>query len=111
MVKGKKYKMGKPDRCTPKHLQDNEVVEGLDVSKGTSPKKKRKRKPNSPYSKGQANYAIDSLIHPLYEKSKGFVLLDTLLHCVNERNIRVSTKKFLRYNMPELLKAVFEKID
>jgi hypothetical protein len=108
MVKGEKSKRGAAYRCTSKQVSDNEAVQGLDVSEGSSPKKKTKRKPNNLISKGQVNYAIDSLIHPLYEKSKGFVLLDTLLHCVNERNLRVSAKKFLRYSMPQLLKAIFE---
>jgi hypothetical protein len=111
MVKRKKSERGKASLLTPKQASDNKAVPRLVVSESTSQKKKRKRKLNSLYSKGQVNYAIDSLIHPLYEKDKGFVLVDALLHCINERNIRMSAKKFLRYNMPELLKAVFENID
>jgi hypothetical protein len=42
MVKGKKSKRSEADRCTPKRVSDNEVVQGLGVSGGTRLKKRKR---------------------------------------------------------------------
>ena len=38
----------------------------------------RKKKRSEPYSTGEVNSLIDSLIHPLYKKSEGYRVLDGL---------------------------------
>jgi hypothetical protein len=74
--------------------------------------KKETRKPCKimPYSRGQLNRLVDGLVHPLYEKSELYRVADGLLHGVVERNMRVSAKKFVRYNLPEVVKKILEEI-
>ena len=65
--------------------------------------KRRKRTPKYP-TKGQLNKLIDDLIHPLFRKNKGFILVDGVLHGLVEQNPPLSMKKFVKYNFPELMK-------
>jgi hypothetical protein len=65
-------------------------------------KKKRERK--QPYTKGVLNRMIDDAIHPLYRINNGFVLVDGLLHGMVELNPPQSAKKFLKYNLPLMIK-------
>jgi hypothetical protein len=65
--------------------------------------KKRKKKA---YTKGEINKLIDSLIHPLTKTDKRFVLVDGLLHGVIEQNPPQSVKKFVKYNLPELIRQL-----
>lgn len=65
--------------------------------------KKRKHSTSPLYSKGQLNRLIDDLIHPLFKKGKGFVILDGLLHSAIEQNPPLSVKKFIKFNLHELL--------
>jgi hypothetical protein len=55
-------------------------------------------------TEGELNRIIDSLLHPLFRKSKVFVIIDGLAHAIVERNPKKSAKKFIRYNLKELLK-------
>jgi hypothetical protein len=53
----------------------------------TSKPRKRKRtgkRKRSPYTVGEINRLIDVLIHPLAEKDTSFILLDGVLHALNE---------------------------
>lgn len=67
-------------------------------------KRKGRKKPN-PFSKGKLNRLIDDLVHPFFDMNKGFILVDGVLHGVVEQNPPLSVKKFLRYNLPELMKS------
>jgi hypothetical protein len=61
-----------------------------------------------PYSKGDLNYLIDSIVHPLYEESQFLRIVDGLLHAAVEQNASLSLKKFVRYNARDLSKKKFE---
>jgi len=65
--------------------------------------KKRKR-PQKTLTKGQLNKLIDDLIHPLFRKNKGFILVDGVLHGLVEQNPPLSMKKFVKYNFLEFMK-------
>lgn len=73
-------------------------------------KKAWKTSKDSPYSAGQMNKAIDALVHPYYKKNQWIRVVDGALHALNEKNARVSAKKFLKYNMPEIVKKILEKL-
>jgi len=51
------------------------------------------------------NKLIDSMIHPLFRRDKGWVIVDWLLHCLNEWDLPEEEKvrKFIRYNLKYLL--------
>lgn len=54
-------------------------------------------------TKGNVNKLIDLAIHPLFRKSKAFVIVDGVAHALNERNPKESAIKFVRYNLRYLL--------
>jgi hypothetical protein len=68
-------------------------------------KTKGKRRPRR-YTKGELNYLIDDLLHPLYKVNEGFVLVDGVLHGLIEQNPPLSVKKFMKYNLPAIMKEV-----
>jgi hypothetical protein len=49
---------------------------------------------------------IDDVVHPLYKRNEGFILVDAVLHGIVERNPPQSVKKFIKYN----LKAIMRKL-
>lgn len=55
-------------------------------------------------SKGKLNKLIDSLLHPLFKKHPGFVILDGVLHALVEQNPEESLHKFVKYNLDKLVK-------
>ena len=76
------------------------------MSKASGRKKgTRKKKRNAHYSKGEINKLVDGLIHPLAKADKSYILLDGLLHALNERNPPQSLRKFMKYDLPEIVKA------
>ena len=72
------------------------------LRKKTTARKRTKQ----PYSEGEINKLIDTLIHPLERADKRFVLVDGLLHGLVEQNPPTSVKKFIKYNLPELVKQL-----
>jgi hypothetical protein len=72
------------------------------VRKKKSVKAEHKQKPA--YSEGDLNRLIDSIFHPLYRKNEAIRLVDGLLHALVEQDPPVSAKKFLIYNVSELVK-------
>jgi hypothetical protein len=66
----------------------------------------KKKTAAKPYSKGELNKLIDSLIHPLSKTDKSFILVDGFLHGLVEQNPPASVKKFIKYNLPELIKQL-----
>jgi hypothetical protein len=71
-------------------------------------KKKRQKTGTKVYSKGNINRLIDDLVHPLCNQNAGLFLLDGFLHSLVEQNPPLSVRKFIRYNLPKLLKNVSE---
>jgi hypothetical protein len=73
-------------------------------------KRRKKSGVKKPYSKGEMNRLVDSAIHPLYTKNQGLRLLDGAVHAIIEQNPRMSAKKFAKYNLPEIVKKILEKL-
>ena len=57
-------------------------------------------------SKGKLNKFIDDVLHPFFKVDPAFILLDGFLHGLVERNPSESTRKFLVYNLPKLIKQL-----
>ncbi len=72
------------------------------MSKGHVKMRKRPKR----YTKGELNKLVDSLIHPLFNENSSFVLVDGLIHSMIERDPPQSVMKFMKYNLPELLKQL-----
>ncbi len=66
---------------------------------------------HTPYSKGELNYLIDDLLHPLYATNEGFVLVEGVLHGLVELNPPKSARKFLKYNLPTIVKEAFKRLE
>jgi hypothetical protein len=69
-------------------------------------KRTKRKKSTTPYTTGEINKLIDGLIHPLAEKDKKFILIDGFLHALNERDPPQSLRKFLKYNLPEIIRRI-----
>jgi hypothetical protein len=67
---------------------------------------RRRKSISKPYTSGELNKIIDSLCHPLSKTNKGFILVDGLLHGIIEQNPPVTIKKFIRYNLPTIIKQL-----
>jgi hypothetical protein len=77
-----------------------------------SRKETRRRKSTSkPYTSGELNKIVDSLCHPLSKTNKRFVLVDGLLHGIVEKNPPVTIRKFIRYNLPTIIKQLQKEAD
>jgi len=61
------------------------------------------------YTKGELNKLVDSVCHPLSKTDKGFILVDGLLHAMVEQDPPTTVKKFIKYNLPELMKEISKK--
>jgi hypothetical protein len=62
------------------------------------------KKPRSrPYTNGDLNKIIDSLIHPLAKRDASYIVLDTILHAIVEQNPPATIRKFIKYNLPKIL--------
>lgn len=81
----------------------------MNSSKGKKRVSKTTRKTRRPYTKGELNKLIDSMIHPFCEEDKRFILLDGFLHALVEQNPPVTVRKFVKYNLPEILKHLDER--
>jgi len=68
-----------------------------------------RRKTRGIYSKGEVNRLVDSLLHPLFDVNPAFSLADTILHGLIEQNPPETALKFLRYNLPRIIREVAEK--
>jgi len=65
-----------------------------------------RRKRRSIYSKGEVNRLIDGLLHPLFDLNPAFSLVDALLHGFLEENLPETALKFLRYNLPGIVREL-----
>ena len=52
---------------------------------------------------------IDCLIHPLFDLNPAFNLVDAILHGFVEQNPPEAALKFLRYNLPWIIRELVEK--
>jgi len=80
------------------------------VAQQSDTKKRNRQNHKGPYSKSEKNAIIDSMVHPLADQHWGFILIDGVLHALNEEDPVESFIKFLRYNAPELLKRLLKEI-
>jgi hypothetical protein len=88
------------------------VLLALIVAQHGRRKRRTRRKGRAIYSTYEVNSIIDATIHPLASKSWAFVIIDGLLHAANEGEgdpIEILLK-FVKYNMPELLKRLLKQL-
>lgn len=71
---------------------------------------KAKKKRSEPYTTGELNRLVDDLCHPFYKENQGYMLVDAVLHGLVERNPPESVKKFLRYNLPTIVKEALKQL-
>jgi hypothetical protein len=45
----------------------------------------------------------DAIVHPLFRLDPYFLVLDTVVHMIIERNPSESLAKFIKYSLPKLL--------
>jgi len=60
-------------------------------------------------AKNQMNKLIDSVIHPYFNQYPALIIVDGLLHAMVEQNPDASLRKFIKYNVPKLLKTLERK--
>jgi len=75
----------------------------------TLPRYSKSRKRRSYYSKGKLNRIIDGLIHPLFDRSPAFIIVDVVLHGLIEQNPTETTVKFIRFSLPKIIREIMEK--
>jgi ATP-dependent RNA circularization protein (DNA/RNA ligase family) len=75
--------------------------------------KDKKQPPRSrkkaPYTTGQLNSLIDDVCHPFFNENPGFILVDGILHGMVEKDPPESFRKFVRYNLPQIVKEIARK--
>jgi len=65
-----------------------------------------KKKRLSHYSKGELNRLIDSLLHPLFDRSPALMITDNILHGLVEQNPPETAIKFIRYSLPKIIQEI-----
>lgn len=61
-------------------------------------------------TKGDLNKLIDILMHPYFEEHPTFtVIIDGLLHAMVEQDPDMSFRKFVKYNIPKILRRFTRK--
>lgn len=65
--------------------------------------KKRDKSPKL-FTRGYMNRIIDNALHPFFKNHEGLIWLDGLLHAAIEQDPQLSIEKFVRYNVPTLMK-------
>ena len=60
-------------------------------------------------TKGEVNRLIDAILHRRFSENVGFIIVDGLLHAIVERNPEESVRKFVRYNVPALIRETARK--
>jgi len=61
-------------------------------------------------TKGKLNKLIDNLIHPYFEEHPTFtIIIDSLLHAMVEQDPEMSFRKFVKYNIPKILRKFARK--
>jgi len=70
---------------------------------------KRKRRRKHTFTLGELNRLVDGVFHPLAKSDRRFLLLDGFLHGLIERDPPQTVRKFVRYNLADVLKEFNEK--
>ncbi|RLG49770.1 MAG: hypothetical protein DRO00_09590 [Thermoproteota archaeon] len=52
---------------------------------------------------GPVNKTIDRLLHPYFHQYPFLIIIDGLLHGLNEMDPATSIKKFVKYGLPKLI--------
>ena len=71
--------------------------------------KGRRKRRGIKVTKGDLNRLIDDVFHHHFSENVGFVIVDGLLHAVVERNPEESIRKFVRFNVPVLVREMARK--
>jgi hypothetical protein len=61
-------------------------------------------------TKGRINKAIDVFLHPKYAENQSYRILDGLLHAAVEQDPKSSVKKFVRYNLKDIIEELAKKL-
>ena len=69
----------------------------------------RRKRRGIKVTKGDLNRLIDDVFHRHFSENVGFVIVDGLLHAVVERNPDESIRKFVRFNVPVLIREMARK--
>ena len=69
----------------------------------------RRKRRGIKVTKGDLNRLIDDIFHRHFSENVGFVIVDGLLHAVVERNPEESIRKFVRFNVPVLVREMARK--
>ena len=69
----------------------------------------RRKRRGIKVTKGDLNRLIDDILHRHFSENVGFVIVDGLLHAVVERNPDESIRKFVRFNVPVLVREMARK--
>ena len=69
----------------------------------------RRKRRGIKVTKGDLNRLIDDIFHRHFSENVGFILVDGLLHAIVERNPEESARKFVRYNVPALIRETARK--
>lgn len=72
-------------------------------------RKSRRKRRGIKVTKGDLNRLIDDIFHRHFSENVGFIIVDGLLHAIVERNPEESVRKFVRYNVPALIKETARK--
>lgn len=67
---------------------------------------KRHQNRRGPYTEGQLNEIVDSLIHPLTKRSPVFWVVDGVLHGAIERDPLITLLKFVAYDSAKLINGL-----
>ncbi len=67
------------------------------------------RRKKQPYSKGELNRLIESLLHPLFTHNPELMAIDVFLHGMGERNPFETAVKFIRYTLPMIVQKTIRK--
>lgn len=67
-----------------------------------------RRKNKKQYSRGELNRLVDSVFHPLCNRSSVFIVADTVLHGLIEQNPKLTVRKFARYNLPKIIEEILK---
>ena len=64
------------------------------------------RRKGMPFTAGELNKLIDSIMHPIARDNPWFWALDGVLHGMVEQDPPTTTRKSLRYNAPKIIRHV-----
>jgi hypothetical protein len=72
-------------------------------------KRRRKKRYLGLYTTGELNRITDAALHPFFGEENSLVILDGAVHAFLEKDVPRSVGKFIKYNLPQLLKRAGKK--